>query len=159
MRLVIGVLADVSASYLLTDEMILGGCPAERLLFLSNDGTRLEKIRPDKPTLALLGQHRSVWMWAVHEPYYYAGRVRDSGQQRRQNIELIERFAASGVSGAWHVHQDHVNEGRLVSIVNLDQEQGNQMEFMRTMLAHATRRMQISDLVDDNQVTINSPVD
>lgn len=151
MRLVIGILPDTSAASLLADDLMLGGCPADRFLVLSNEGQHLDKKRPNKPSLALLGQHRGVWLWSVHEPYYYTGRVRDRGQQRQKNVELIERIVAAGVSGAWHVHRDYIKDGRLVSIVHLAQENGSQIEFMRTVLAHATRRMQVSDLVDEQQ--------
>jgi hypothetical protein len=40
--------------------------------------------------------------------------------------------------------------------VHLDQKRGSQTEFSRIVLAHATRRMQVSDLIDVKQGTTES---
>ncbi len=149
MRLVIGVLPDTGSVSRLTDDLMLLGCPANQYLILSNDGQYLSAKRANKPSFASLGQYESVCLWGVHEPYYYTGRVRDIAQQREQSIVLIDRLVASGIAGAWQVHRDHVADGRPVSILHLNQLHRNQSELMCMVLAHATRRMQISDLVED----------
>lgn len=146
MKLVVGALRDFKSAGSLATELIVRGCLADQLTFISNHTPSPDIPKLRDPSLYRLHEGDGIRVWAIREPKFYNRGIRDHRILEKEAIARMERFDSYRTSSQQLSTDRYLLRHQPLVLLHIQDRSAAALELVKCLVKYSQDRVQMIDL-------------